>query len=131
VVQKFGSHLSIIKIYFRRKMMNTVKFFKKISLILKTSDLSNIILRKKSSELEHFQNQINWIYLGTVTDRWHKSLSLESSSDSGINTLWFSPWDANSHLSIRLMSDKLLVSLANNLLCVYRNGHLWSFQSRI
>jgi len=31
------------------------------------------------------------LLVGAITDRWHGSLSLESSSEGIINTLWLSP----------------------------------------
>ena len=40
----------------------------------------------RNNELKTYRASVSVGSLGTITDRWHKILALESSSDTGVNT---------------------------------------------
>jgi len=61
--------------------------------------------------------------VGSVTNIWHQILSLESTSDSVINTLGFSPGFCDLDISVRLVTNKSLGSFVNKLLLLCWNDH--------
>ena len=40
----------------------------------------------RNNDLKTYRASVSVGSLGTITDRWHKILALESSSDTGVNT---------------------------------------------
>jgi hypothetical protein len=62
------------------------------------------------------------LLIRTVTDTGHREGSLETTTDTSINTLGFAPRrTADSHKQIRLMASELLCSLLDNRLFVDRS----------
>lgn len=61
------------------------------------------------------------------TYRWHRSLTLEPSSDSIVDSLWFAPVWSHTHEHIGLMPIELLLMLLDDpdmLLCGHHLGEI-------
>lgn len=78
--------------------------------------LSNVI---DNHALESIGADVTGGLVGTVTDTGHRDSTLESTTDTSVNTLGLAPRGiADAHELVRLMSGELLRSLLDNSLLV-------------
>merc|ERR1711931_183855 len=88
-------------------------------------NILNIVDDELTKAIRH---HVSCFGVASVTDAWHEILSLESSSNSAVDTLGFSPTGCNFVISLRLVTDESFRPLLDddafcawNNHCVYLN----------
>jgi hypothetical protein len=63
---------------------------------------------------EAIGTHVSGLCVASITNIWHQVLTLESSSDSGVDTLGFSPAYSDTITSFRLVTDESLSPLLDD-----------------